>query len=167
MDFELSHHLPFEPGAVAAALLDGGYQASLSGIGGLKQRTVLSQEAGPDGTVVRRTRCVLDLELGGPVRRLVGDGEPAWVEEATWHPGELRWVWEVEPEIGAELLEARGAIELRAGGGGTARRVHGTVVVRVPLYGGRVESWIVDGLRRAYDEEAERLAAWLARVTPP
>lgn len=165
MDFELSHHLAFEPRAVAAVLLDEDYQTSLSDVGGLKGRTVLSQRAGSGGTVVRHTRCVLDVELAGPVRRLVGDGEPAWVEEAIWHPDELRWDWEVKPEIGADLLEARGTIRLEAGGGGTARRIQGKVVVRVPLYGGRIESLIVDGLRRAYDEEAERLTAWLARVT--
>jgi hypothetical protein len=33
----------------------------------------------------------------------------------------------------------------------------------VPLYGGKVEGWIVDGLRAAYDEEADRLAEWLER----
>jgi len=31
----------------------------------------------------------------------------------------------------------------------------------VPFYGSRVEGWIVKGMSDAYDEEAERLEAWL------
>jgi Protein of unknown function (DUF2505) len=50
---------------------------------------------------------------------------------------------------------------MEADGEKTVRRVTGTVKVRVPLYGGKVEGWIVDGLERAYEEEAERLAEWL------
>ena len=167
VNFEVSHYLPYEPRAVAAALLDEGYQATLIDVGGLKQRTVLSQKERPNGDVIRRTRCVLDLDLQGPARRFIGDGEPAWVEEAIWRPEEQRWDWDIQPEVGAELLEASGSIALEPDGGGTVRRVEGMVKVKVPLYGGRVESWIVDGLRRAYDDEAQRLAAWLARVTPP
>ena len=44
-----------------------------------------------------------------------------------------------------------------------SRTVTGEVKVRVPLYGGKVEGWIVNGVSRAYDEEAQRLAAWLER----
>ena len=39
-----------------------------------------------------------------------------------------------------------------------------TVKVKVPLYGGKVEGWIVDGLEHAYAEEAERLQAWLDEI---
>jgi hypothetical protein len=53
-------------------------------------------------------------------------------------------------------------MELKPSEHGTIRVVLGTVKVRVPLYGGRVEGWIIDGLERAYDEEAQRLADWLA-----
>ena len=38
----------------------------------------------------------------------------------------------------------------------------GMVKVSVPLYGGKVEGWIVEGIEQAYDEEAERLERWLA-----
>ena len=43
----------------------------------------------------------------------------------------------------------------------TLRLVTGTVKVKVPLYGGRVEGVIVQGLEQAYAEEATRLAKWL------
>jgi hypothetical protein len=35
------------------------------------------------------------------------------------------------------------------------------------VYGGRVEGWIVEGIERAYDEEATRLAEWIATDRRP
>ena len=146
---------------VAATLLDEDYQRSLDGIEPLEKRELLGQAEQPGGRVLRRTRCVLGADLG-PAKRFLGNAEPAWVEEATWDPSRLRWEWVILPEVGADLLSAEGAIELREDEGETIRRVIGGVKVRVPLYGGRVEGVIVQNLERAYSQEADRLAAWLA-----
>jgi hypothetical protein len=163
VDFEIAHTVPASPEEVASALLDEDYQRSLDGIGPLKERSLLSQTTGSDGKVARRVRCVLQIEIGGVARSFIGDGDPAWVETATWDPEAMRWTWSIHPEVAADLLSAAGTIELRRAAEGTARVVQGLVKVKVPLYGGKVEGWVVDGLTRAYDEEAKRLAAWLAR----
>ena len=160
-DFEISHAFPHDLGAVAAAILDENYQRSLSDVESLKSREMLSQEERPDGTVVRRVRCVLDLHITGMAKNFVGDGEPAWVEESIWYPDRSQWEWVVHPEVADNLLKADGYISLSGNSDKTERIVHGTVKVSVPLYGGRVEGWIVDGLEHAYAEEAERLQAWL------
>jgi hypothetical protein len=112
---------------------------------------------------VHRIRCVLDIELNPTVRRLVGQGDPAWIEESTWDPDKMQWAWDIHPEIGGELLSAKGTIDLEDGGDKTERHVRGQVKVRVPLYGGKVEGWIVEGLERAYEEEAERITEWIER----
>ena len=162
MDFSVSHHLTQPPAEVAAALLDEGFQRSLSDIESLKERTLESQKEEADGRVVRRTRCVLDIQITGAARRFIGDGEPAWIEESTWHPDQSEWRWVVIPEVGGSMLEAQGRVRIAPDGDGTERLVSGTVKVKVPLYGGKVEGWIVDGIEHAYAEEAERLEAWLA-----
>lgn len=168
MRFVFDHLFPAPADDVARVTLDEAYQASLGDVGGLRDRRVLEQVDEGGGRVRRRVRCVLDVALPGAARALVGDGEPAWVEDALWLPEERTWRWVVHPEIGRDVLSADGAIALDDDDGSTRRRVSGRVDVRVPLYGGRVEGWIVDGLRRAYDEEARRLAAWLRRdVTKP
>ncbi len=159
MDFSFDHHFeaPFDD--IAEALLDEDYQRSLDGIGPLKKREVLEQVA-KGGKVVRRTRCVLGTDLGA-AKRFLGDAEPAWVEEATWHPSRGRWEWVIHPEVAADLLSSAGSIELHEDGDGTLRRVIGVVKVKVPLYGGRVENVIVKNLEQAYADEATRLAKWL------
>ena len=161
MDFEISHSFAHDVDEVAAAILDEGYQQSLSDIESLKAREVLSQEEGRGGTVLRRVRCVLDIHITGAAKSFIGSGEPAWVEESIWYPDRSQWEWVVKPEVAENLLKAQGYISLKGDAGKTERIVHGDVKVSVPLYGGKVEGWIVDGLEHAYAEEAERLQAWL------
>lgn len=142
-------------------MLDATYQAQLEGLGPLAERKVLSQAGSDGGSIIRRTRYVLDINVSGVAKKFLGDGKPAWVEEATWRPESRSWKWSIEPEVAPELLEAVGTIRLTGNQRGTTRTVSGRVRVKVPLYGGKVESWIVDGMKKVYDEEADRLSAWL------
>jgi hypothetical protein len=158
--FDLAHSFSAEPDEVAAALLDPDFQASLSDIGALADRTVLSQKK-ESGILVRRVRCILDVDIQGPARKFLGDADPAWVEVAHWHQDEMTWHWHIEPEVAAHLLEAHGVTRVEADGDGALRAIEGHVKVKVPLYGGKVEGWVVEGLEHAYEEEAERLATWL------
>ena len=143
-------------------MLDENYQNSLADVGQLEERELIEQKTNGDGRVVRRVRCVLDIDLSGTAKRFMGEGDPAWVEKATWHQDKMRWDFVIEPEVASELLHARGTIGVEPNGEGTLRTVSGKVKVRVPFYGGKVEGWIVKGLTDAYDEEAERLEAWLS-----
>jgi hypothetical protein len=161
VDFEFSHLIPARSDEVVRALLDVDYQNSLSGLGPLSERRVLDQQPIDDGRVRRRVHCVVDMNISGPAKRILGDAAPSWVEEAVWYPDRTTWEWRILPEVGGDLLRAKGEIRLDGVGGGTERRVTGTVQVKVPFYGGKVEGWIVDGLRDAYAEEAKRLSAWL------
>ena len=162
MRFQVTHSFPYDAEQVAGAMLDLDYQHSLQDLESLRSRELLSQEQRPDGTVVRRTRCVLDLQVSGMAKSFIGDGDPAWIEEASWDPGGQRWRWIVIPEVAKEMLDAKGTIDLTPRGNATDRTIDGEVKVRVPIYGSKVEGWIVDGIEHAYAEEAERLETWLA-----
>ena len=161
VDFAFQHTLPASPAVVADVLLDPDYQASLHQIGPLESRQLLSQQKAHDGTVVRRIRCVFGRDIGSAARRFVGDPKPSWVEEAVWNPQSMRWDWRVIPDVARKVLSANGSIELRDAPQGTVRRVSGTVRVKVPFYGGKVEGLIADGIKRAYDEEAAHLVKWI------
>ena len=160
MDFEITHSFEVHPELVAETMLDKNYQVSLRSLGRL-ERELLDQETQADGRVVRRTRCVLDIEISGMAKRLIGDGDPAWVEKAVWSEEGMLWRFTIVPEIGKELLEANGTIQIAEGEDGTQRTIEGQVRVKVPFYGSRVEGWIVEGLIDAYDQEADRLRAWI------
>ena len=161
MDFSLEHSFAAPVSSLAAAILDPGFQESLGPIGKLSERSVLSQEKTPAGGVIRKVRCVLGIDVSGAARKLMGDGDPAWVEEATWDPTAFRWDWVIHPEVASHLLTAAGAIDVRGDERRSSRRVTGRIKVHVPFYGSRVEGWIRDGITAAYEEEAARLADWL------
>ena len=163
MDFEISHEFDASAEEVADVLLDEAFQDSLHDLGSLEVREVLDQREGKDGTVLRRTRCVLDLQVTGAAQKFLGDQRPAWVEEAVYDPDTLSWTWKILPEVAAELLDAKGTIAIEDDGEAAIRTVSGTVKVKVPLYGSKVEGWIVGGIEAAYEEEADRLAEWLER----
>lgn len=159
MDFLFEHRFDASLKEVAEALLDEDYQASLDGMKPLKKRDVLEQwESG--NKVIRRSRCVLGTDLGG-AKKFLGDAEPAWVEEAVWDEPRQTWDWVIKPEVAADILSSEGKTELIDEGDETLRRVSGFVKIRIPLYGGRVEKVIVQGLEEAYDNEADRLRKWL------
>lgn len=161
VDFQISHTFDATPQDVAEVLLDEGFQASLQDIASLAAREVVHQEERPDSTVLRRTRCVLDIEVSGVAAKFLGDQPPSWIEEAVWDPAVMRWQWKILPEVAGELLKASGDIAIQEEGTGASRTVSGIVKVSVPLYGSKVEGWIVDGIEAAYDEEAQRLEEWL------
>jgi Protein of unknown function (DUF2505) len=164
VDFLIEHSFDADPATVADIILDENYQASLDGLGPLSERKVLEQKRLPDGTVRRRVRCVLDIDVSGRARRFIGDEDPAWIEHATWRPDERKWSWTIEPLVAKEMLAASGRIEIIRNGSRTVRVVVGEVKVKVPIVGGKVESWIVQGLERAYDEEARVLRKYLKAV---
>ena len=163
MDFEISHEFDASADAVAEALLDEAFQDSLQDLGALETREVLDQQERRDGTVLRRTRCVLDVDVTGTAKKFLGDQKPAWIEEAVWDPDRFSWSWKILPEIAGELLDATGTISIEDDGEAAIRTVAGVVKVKVPLYGSKVEGWIVNGIEAAYEEEADRLAEWLER----
>ena len=164
VDFEFTHDIPAPLPDVSNALLDEAYQLSLADLSSLADRELLKQEEVGGGAVHRRVRCVLDIELNSTAKRFIGDGDPAWVEDANWDPETQTWSWTIEPEIGGGMLESRGEISLEdLDDHTTRRRVTGIVKVSVPLYGGKVENLIVGGLERAYEEEAQRLTSWVQR----
>ncbi len=144
-------------------MLDEAYQRSLSNLPPLQSRELLSQDSTPEGTVLRKVRYVLGPVLPSGARQVLGDAEPAWVEEAIWHPIAMRWDWLIVPEVAKELLSSYGAIQVEPSGERSTRWVRGRVSVKVPLFGKRAERVIVDGIERAYDQEGRRLGAWLSR----
>jgi hypothetical protein len=160
MDFEIAHDLDASADEVARALLDEDFQNSLKDLGPLADREVLWQKEQAGGKVKRETRCVLGIDLGA-VKKFLGSSDPAWVEDATWDPAKSTWSWVIKPEVGADILKASGKTSIEPAGDGATRRVTGTVEIRFPLYGGKVEGWIVEGLEQSYDEEAKRLQEWL------
>ena len=163
MRFDLSHEFDAPAERIAELMLDPDFQATLTDIGDLHHREVLDSTEDQDGAVTRNVRCILALEVSGIAKSMLGDSDPAWVQEERWDSDKTHCDWTIHPEVASDLLSASGTIDISGSETNAVRTVAGEVKVRVPLYGGKVEGWIVKGVTRAYDEEAERIVAWLER----
>jgi len=87
-----------------------------------------------------------------------------WVEVTITDVAARRATTELQPDHYAGLLQASGSITYTDDAstpGGTVRMVRGAVDVGVPLFGGRVERAIIEGLEEHLTEERTVAAAQL------
>jgi hypothetical protein len=118
-----------------------------------------------DGSTVR---LALRMEFTGSLdaigRRVLGDGDLAWVQEVSFdtaaHTGRLA----ISTDARTDRVHFDAAMRLRADGDETVRSIRGDLAVRVPLVGRVAERKVLPGLARRLDLEAASLAEWLARA---
>ncbi|HVE73648.1 MAG TPA: DUF2505 domain-containing protein [Mycobacteriales bacterium] len=124
---------------------------------------VLRREERADGSVVVAVSRELPSGVPGFLQRfLPADGRVQQTE--TWAPsgddGVRRGTWQVE--VAGAPAEMGGTMRLEPDGSGCAYVIEGTVTVRLPLVGGKAESFLVDMVQQLSDKEATILRAALA-----
>jgi hypothetical protein len=86
------------------------------------------------------------------------------VQEVRVDPSKRAGALTVRADVQADRFQCHGRYELEPlDGGGTRRVLHGSLVIKVPLIGGRAERQILPGLLKRIDVEAAALDQWLAR----
>jgi hypothetical protein len=164
VDFRIVQRITGPLGAVAQAFVDPRFveaTAELPKVGGAE---LLEQQR--DGDRVRqRIRYRFTGELSSTVRRVIDRDRLTWVDEADHDLATYRSEHRIVPDHYADRLRAGYATQLEPDGddGHTRTLVTGTLTVRMPLVGGRVERAIVSGLEEHAYAEAELLGRWLAR----
>ncbi|KWX66714.1 DUF2505 domain-containing protein [Mycobacterium sp. NAZ190054] len=136
--------------------------ARLAAYGGDSMR-LDSLEVGPDGTVVVHTTQDLrqDMLPGGIGRMLPGDTKIMRTE--TWRPA-------VDGQAHGDFtISARGVPSSGSGTmlltpteSGSSLRVSGTLEVRIPVVGGRIERYVADLIGREVPQMQQFTADWIA-----
>lgn len=137
--------------------------ARLAAYGG-DSMTLDSLTVAPDGAVVVQTTQDLRQDmLPGQIGRML-PGDTAITRRESWQPG-------------ADAGEARGEFRITARGvpssgsgtmvlqdipAGSRLRVQGTVEVRVPIVGGRIERYVADLIGKDVPQMQQFTAAWIA-----
>ena len=167
MNFEIVHTFEAERERVERAMFDprlSGYLTRRMTL--VREIQLLDKREDDGGRLVRRVRYV-----PAPMIRKVGamPVRPewmSWTEESSFEPGAHRVEYANVPTVPAvaELMEQRGEIRFEKDGPGRTRRViRGTLRIKMPMVGGAVERLIYPNAARILDEEAQALAAWLAK----
>jgi hypothetical protein len=140
---------------------DPGFFTSLPATERLATPELVSVER--DGTtVVLALRHRLTAELPAMVTKFVDPTKLTWVETTTLDLTGGRSNSALVPDEYPDLLKASAAATFTHEGGRTRRVVTGRVEVPVPLFGGKVEGAIVDGLTAHLDGEVAEARRRLA-----
>jgi hypothetical protein len=162
MQFTIEQQLAGEPAAVEAALFDPAFITARAGLPKLGDAELL--ESSRDGDTARQSiRLRFTAPLAPAVTAVIDPNRLTWVDDASYdlvaHVAEHR----VVPDHYADRLQCSYRATLEPAPGGSRRVLAGTVKVRMPLVGGRVERAIVSGLSEHAAAEADLLDEWLAR----
>ena len=158
--FDVTHEFAAAPGAVAGAMTDAAFVASLR-LPDLEPPDVLGRTSDANGTVIRY-RYQFVGRLDPIARRILGNDRISWVQEVRVDPSGTRGDLAVTADAHPERLRFSGDYTLTAHGAGTTRRLRGTFAIKVPLVGRKAEQHILPGLLQRIDLEAEATRDWLA-----
>jgi uncharacterized protein DUF2505 len=162
MEFELEQRLHATPRAVLDMLLDRAFLDARADLPRLGSAEVL--ELSRDETSARvRVRMRFSGDLSSAVTAVVDPAKLTWVDDAGFVLEARGARHEIVPDHYPDRLSSRYDDVLHHDGDATRRVLTGTLKVRVPLVGGRVERAIVSGLREYVEAEGDLLNRWLER----
>lgn len=162
MNFRIEARIHAAMKAVAQALVDPRFIAATAELPKIGGAELLDQRH--DGDRVRqRIRYRFTGDLSSAVTRVVDRDRLTWVDEADHDLASQRSDHRIVPDSYGDRLQASYVVLIDPDTDGHNSRmvVTGTVKVRVPLVGGRVERAIVSGLEEHAHAEAELLGRWL------
>ncbi len=163
MDFEIEQRIAAPLAAVEAALVDERFIAATVDLPKVGGADLLDQHR--DGTRVRqRIRYRFTGELSSAVTRVVDRDRLTWVDDSDHNLAAHQSSHQIVPDHYQDRLQASYKERLETDGDAapTRRTISGTVKVRMPLVGRRVEGAIVSGLEEYATAEAELLSRWIA-----
>lgn len=162
MDFNIEQQLLGPPTEVETVLLDPTFVAARAALPKLGDAELLESRRNGDHAR-QRIRLRFTAPLASAVTAVIDPDRLTWVDDASYdfttHVAEHRIV----PDHYADRLACSYRATIEAVRGGSRRVMAGTVKVRMPLVGGRVERAIVSGLAEHAVAEADLVNEWLAR----
>jgi hypothetical protein len=165
LDMKISyrHRLPADPATAWAELQSAAYSEAVAKEGGADVQ--LLEESEKDGARVRRLRVTGKRPLPGFAQAALGMERLSYVQQETSVPGAHKLRWKVVPDKLADRVLAEGTYELLPDADGSVRAIEGTIDVRIPLVGGRIEKALAEELQKSYDRTALFAQRWLMEKT--
>ena len=162
MDFRIEQRLVGTPRAIEDILLDPAFVDARSvlpklGDAELLECTRNGQEAH------QRVRLAFTAPLASAVTAVIDPSRLTWVDDARYDLVAHTAEHHIEPDHYADRLSCSYRAVIDDSEGGAMRVLTGTVKVRMPLVGGKVERAIVSGLSEHAEAEASLINEWVAR----
>jgi hypothetical protein len=146
----------------AAVAGEAALRARLEQLGG-HDAALLSYEASDAGLRYQLRQGISADKLPQAVRTL-HKGDLLVTRTQVWRPSGAEYQGNASVEVGGVPGEIVARTALLADGAKTVLRTSGEVTVRIPLFGGKLESVIAEQVTKLLEREAEFSAKWLAQA---
>jgi hypothetical protein len=161
MKFTVRQQIPARLSDVLNLYGDAGFFTSLPPTGRLATPELVGRDT-QGALVVLRLRHRLTADLPSMVSRFVDPARLTWVETTELDTALASSTSTLQPDEYPDLLRASAQAAFSETDGVTTRTVTGSVQVPVPIFGGKVEGAIVEGLEEYLLAEAAAAARFLA-----
>ncbi|MCP4498731.1 MAG: DUF2505 family protein [Deltaproteobacteria bacterium] len=120
---------------------------------GLKERKLVEKVENEDGTIGRRVKMSLSLQLPKAIQKILSGAPIEYFEVSTYDPKDQRIEYRVE-SAADDVVKVSGTITFIKTGTGVVRRIDGTVEVKIFGVGGLIERFIDKEVGKAYAKVA-------------
>jgi hypothetical protein len=161
MDFTLTQEIAAPADAVDEALVNPAFLVRMAELPKLGSAEIVSNER--DGDVVKlQVRYLFQAELSSAVTKFVDPEKLTWIEDSDVDLAAHHTSCLIRPDNYDNLLQGKYEATITPSGSGCVRTVSGSVKVKIPLLGSKVEKAIIGGLSENSDAQVHLLADFLS-----
>jgi hypothetical protein len=164
MRLDAEHFVPTDPAIWWNLMEDPTFLAATDANSGVDRETIRNEPgAGEGGRRLLHVRWTSQRELPGVVKKVLGADRLSY--ELIQHMDDERFHmrWEIVPPISRDRFHGAGEFWLEAVEGGCIRRVTGSIEIRLPIVGGRIESLLATEISKGHAANAKTATDWLKR----
>ena len=140
--------------------LDDDFNRELEARLDVKERKVLSSEQ--DGDIVRR-KVKMVPNIPAAFKKFVKDGMSV-EESSTVYLDRHHVDWSTHVGMAADKFKSAGVLYTQPAGDGCRRVIEGTVEVKIPLVGKKIEKKIIETINQSYEIATALMKEWLAKI---
>jgi hypothetical protein len=160
--FVISHEFEADPERYWPMFFDDAYNAALYDRLKVKERKVIEWRE-DETTIYRSIRVLPERDLPGFMKKLLG-GDLGYTEISTYKKGTNHIDTVVETTLLKDKIDMKILYDLiPLAPGRLQRKIEGDIKVSVPLVGGKIESVVINDMKRSYDVAAQLTGEWLKK----
>ena len=124
------------------------------------KKECLEKKADASGPVYK-IRLTNPEEIPAIAKKFTGE-KLSYIETRTWNKAKCGNTWIIAPEIKGATVEAKGKTEIVANGNGCIRKTTGSITVKIPLIGGKIEKIKKKSITDTFKKNADFCRKYLA-----
>jgi hypothetical protein len=164
MRLEAEHFVPADPATYWELMEDPEFLAATDANSGLLRETLKDQAgAGRDGRRLLHVRWTSQRKLPRVVKKVLGADRLRYELIQHMDDAGFRMSWEIVPPISKDRFDGTGEFWIEPAPGGCVRKVTGSIDIRLPIVGGRIEKMLAAEISKSHAANAKTATEWLGR----